>query len=101
MNACEAVPQRSDLMVHQMLDLLRGEFQFGFAQNSLSADLCFGRRGSPSDDYNVVSRDRCFYEFVDAYREAIIAKTRVKVSTRPLPPASKAEEARKRAADFP
>ena len=31
------------------------------------------------------------YEFVETYREAIIAKTRVKVSTRPWPPASTAE----------
>jgi hypothetical protein len=27
------------------------------------------------------------YEFVETYREAIIAKTRIKVSTRPWPPA--------------
>src|SRR5438045_1729961 len=31
------------------------------------------------------------YEFVTTYRDAIIAKTRVKVSTRPWPPASSAE----------
>jgi signal transduction histidine kinase len=31
------------------------------------------------------------YEFVQTYREAIIAKTRIKVSTRPWPPASTAE----------
>lgn len=31
------------------------------------------------------------YEFVQTYREAIIAETRVKVSTRPWPPASTAE----------
>ncbi len=31
------------------------------------------------------------YEFVTTYRDAIIAKTRVKVSTRPWPPASTAE----------
>ena len=31
------------------------------------------------------------YEFVKTYREAIIAKTRVRVSTRPWPPASTAE----------
>src|SRR5690349_8311876 len=31
------------------------------------------------------------YEFVAIYRDAIIAKTRVKVSTRPWPPASTAE----------
>jgi signal transduction histidine kinase len=31
------------------------------------------------------------YEFVTTYREAIIAKTRVKVSTRPWPPASTSE----------
>ena len=31
------------------------------------------------------------YEFVETYREAIIAKTRIKVSTRPWPPASTSE----------
>jgi signal transduction histidine kinase len=31
------------------------------------------------------------YEFVTTYRDAIIAKTRIKVSTRPWPPASSAE----------
>ena len=31
------------------------------------------------------------YEFVTTYRDEIIAKTRVKVSTRPWPPASTAE----------
>jgi hypothetical protein len=31
------------------------------------------------------------YEFVTTYRDAIIAKTRVKVSTRPWPPASTTE----------
>ena len=31
------------------------------------------------------------YEFVETYREAIIAKTRIKVSTRPWPPASTTE----------
>src|SRR5438034_2743109 len=31
------------------------------------------------------------YEFITTYREAIIAKTRIKVSTRPWPPASTSE----------
>jgi hypothetical protein len=31
------------------------------------------------------------YEFVTTYRDAIIAKTRIKVGTRPWPPASSAE----------
>src|ERR1051326_3090105 len=35
--------------------------------------------------------DPMMYEFVTTYRDAIIAKTRVKVTTRPWPPASTAE----------
>src|SRR3954464_7781407 len=35
--------------------------------------------------------DPMLYEFVSTYRDAIIAKTRVKVRTRPWPPASTAE----------
>src|SRR3954465_2137778 len=35
--------------------------------------------------------DPMLYEFVTTYRDAIIAKTRVKVATRPWPPASTAE----------
>ena len=35
--------------------------------------------------------DSMLYEFVTTYRDEIIAKTRVKVSTRPWPPASTAE----------
>src|SRR5215210_585688 len=31
------------------------------------------------------------YQFIETYREAIIAKTRIKVSTRPWPPASTSE----------
>src|SRR5690349_17860852 len=46
---------------------------------------------TPRCGANRTYRNPMLYEFVSTYRDAIIAKTRVKVSTRPWPPASSAE----------